>query len=86
MRSKKDKIAYAGEHTFLPEEPKTPHEEVMFVVESTNEIVSEYNSCLIRMMEKIESTNDIVSKILEIEQKKDRDRERMLKYLESDKK
>lgn len=24
----------------FPEEPKTPHEEVMFVVESTNDIVS----------------------------------------------
>jgi len=52
MKSKVDKRSIgqiavdAGE---LPDEPKTPHEEVMFVVESTNDIVS-------KILEKLEDS------------------------------
>jgi len=50
-------------------EPKTPHEEVMFVVESTNDIVSEILVSTNKSIANIKKTNDIVSKILEILEK-----------------
>ena len=49
----------------MTKEPKTPLEEILFVVESTIEIVSDHTMILSRISNVVKENRDIVSKILE---------------------